>query len=281
MKRLLILLLVISPLSSVKADDMIIKRDIPYVHPKNDRQILDVYSPAAGAEHPVVIWLHGGAWRFGDKRSVQSKPQAFVDHDYVFVAINYRFVPQVNMGDIAADVAKAVRWSYDHIAEYGGTRDSLFIAGHSAGAHLAALIATDQQYLKAEGLSLTNLKGCIPVDTAMYDAERQIRERGPSRSRIYRDAFGDRAETQQEYSPRSYVAKGKGIPPFLILHVASRADSTAQTRAFANSLEKAEVDVRVVAGEGKTHGTINRELGLPNDAPTRAVFEFLDGLTEQ
>ena len=83
---------------------------------------------------------------------------------------------------------------------------------------------------------------------------------------------------QKQLSPVTHVAKDKGIPPFLILHVADRPDSTAQSHAFAKALVDAGVQAKVVPGEGKNHGTINRDLGLPNDGPTKAVFEFLDGL---
>ena len=148
----------------------------------------------------------------------------------------------------------------------------------TAGAHLAALVCTDDSYLKAEGLSLSVIKGCIPVDTAVYDIPVQLSGVGPLRAGLYTSAFGEDEATQKQLSPVTHVAKDKGIPPFLILHVADRPDSTAQSRAFAKALEDADVPARVVPGKDKTHATINRELGLPNDEPTKAVFDFLDGV---
>ena len=73
-----------------------------------------------------------------------------------------------------------------------------------------------------------------------------------------------------------HAAKDQGIPPFLILHVASRPDSSAQSQAFAEALRAAGVEARVVQGENMDHGSINRELGLPDDPPTKAVFAFLE-----
>ncbi len=118
---------------------------------------------------------------------------------------------------------------------------------------------------------------CVPVDTAAYDVASQVKSIGPLRRSTYTAVFGEDEESQKELSPMTYVAEGKGIPPFLILHVASRSDSTARSQAFADALKKAGVDAKVFAAEGKDHGSINRELGQPDDPPTKALFEFVNG----
>jgi arylformamidase len=234
-----------------------------------------VYAPAEGKDHPIVLWIHGGGWRQGDKRGVQKKPEAFVEKGFVFVSTNYRFVPNVTVKEMTGDIAKAIRWVHEHAEVYGGDPDTIFVMGHSAGAHLAALVCTDDRYLKAEGLSLGIIKGCVPVDTAGYDVVKQIESIGPARSAMYGDVFGD-ARSQKGLSPITHVAKGKGIPPFLILHVADRPDSKAQSGMPARALQDAGVSAKIVPAEGKTHGTINSDLGLPDDKPTRALWEFLD-----
>jgi arylformamidase len=142
-------------------------RDLPYTEPKNERQTLDVYAPAEGKNHPVVVWIHGGGWHSGDKRDVKTKPQAFTDKGFVFVSINYRLQvwtdphlsPGVTIKQIAEDVAKAIHWTHDHAKDYGGDPKTIFVMGHSAGAQLAALVCTDDRYLKAENLSLSIIKG--------------------------------------------------------------------------------------------------------------------------
>ena len=146
-----------------------VKRNIPYAEPANERQMLDVYAPENAKNLPVVFWIHGGGWQAGDKTSVQVKPKAFVDKGFVFVSTNYRLLPNVDMETIVRDVAKSIHWVHDHIAEYGGDPKRLLVMGHSAGAQLAALICTDDRYLKAEGLSLAIIKGCVPVDGDTYD----------------------------------------------------------------------------------------------------------------
>jgi len=253
-------------------------RNIPYTAEKIERQMLDVYSPGVDKKHPVVVWLHGGGWAFGNKTSVQQKPAAMVDRGYAFVSVNYRFVPNATVPEIATDVASAIRWVQKNGEKYGIDTEQIFVAGHSAGAHLSALVCTDDKYLNAAGMSLADIKGCIPVDTTMYDAERQMR-RPTIAMKLYTNAFTSDVKKQRQLSPITYVAKGKGIPPFLILHVADRLDSTVQSQAFAAKLRTAGVATTLVSADNKNHGTINRELGTAGDVPTAAVFKFLDKMS--
>jgi acetyl esterase/lipase len=272
MKTGIALLLLASPLLAAEPK---VYRDLPYVEPKNERQTLDVYAPAEGRNHPLVVWIHGGGWRRGDKGNLQRKPQAFTDHGYVLVATNYRFVPDVTIKEMTADVAKAIRWAHDHARDYGGDPRSIFVAGHSAGAHLAALVCTDDRYLKAEGLSLAILKGCVPVDVAAFDVPKRIADSGVAVPAAFQEVFGKTEDSHKDLSPATHVARGKNIPSFLVLHVADRAETKAQSHWFVDKLREAGVSARVVAAEGKTHGTINSELGAPDDKPTQEVFAFL------
>jgi acetyl esterase/lipase len=249
-------------------------RDLAYAEPKKERQTLDVYAPAEGKNHPVVVWIHGGGWQRGDKTDVQKKPQALVDKGFVFMSINYRLLPDVTIKQMAEDVAKAVRWAHDHAKDYGGDPDTIFVMGHSAGAQLAALVCTDDRYLKAEKLALTLIKGCVPVDGDTYDVPMQIATVEERRARIYRQKFGDE-KSQKDLSPVTHVAKGKPIPPFLILHVADHPETKGQSQRLAKALQEAGVSAKAYPAEGKTHTTINTDLGLPDDKPTQALFEFL------
>lgn len=251
-----------------------VHRDLAYAEPKNARQTLDVYAPPEGKNHPVLIWIHGGGWQSGDKKDVAGKPQAFVDRGFVFVSVNYRLLPDVTIRQIAADVAKAIRWTHDHAKEYGGDPERLFVAGHSAGAQLVALVCTDESYLQAEKLPLSAIKGCVPVDGDTYDVPMQIETVEQLRVDIYRKKFGNE-DNQKALSPVTHVAKGKNIPPFLILYVADHPETRAQSVRLVEALKAAGVSAKVYPAHGKTHATINSELGLAGDAPTRALFEFL------
>src|SRR5262249_42860756 len=236
MNRLLPLLVAVVFLSEAQAQD--VKRDIPYADKADERQVLDVYSPKNAKNLPVVFWIHGGGWQTGDKADVQVKPRAFTDQGFVFVSTNYRLLPSVDMATIVRDVAKSVRCVHDQIAEHGGDPKRLFIMGHSAGAQLAALVCTDDRYLKAEGLSLAIVKGCVPVDGDTYDVPAII-ETAETRNRVHglpqpkfghREKFGNDAAKHRDFSAVTHVAKDKGIPPFLILYVADHPDTSAQAQ---------------------------------------------------
>jgi acetyl esterase/lipase len=268
-------------LSEAHAQD--VKRNIPYAAPAHERQVLDVYSPTSAKDLPVVFWIHGGGWQTGDKTSVQIKPQAFMEKGFVFVSTNYRLLPHVDMGTIVRDIAKAIHWVHDHIAEYGGDPRRLFIMGHSAGAQLAALVCTDDRYLKAEGLSLAIIKGCVPVDGDTYDvpaiietAETRRRVHGQPQAKVgHREKFGNDPALHRDFSAVTHVAKDKGIPPFLIMHVAEHPDTSAQAQRLANVLKDAGVAVRVFGAQESTHNKINADLGLPDNPGTKALFEFV------
>ena len=261
-----------------------VKRDIPYADPAHARQVLDVYSPPDAKNLPVVFWIHGGGWQTGDKTDVQIKPRAFMAKGFVFVSTNYRLLPDVDMATIVRDVARSIHWVHDHIAEYGGDPKRILIMGHSAGAQLAALICTDDRYLKAEGLSLTIIKGCVPVDGDTYDvpaiietAETRWRVHGLSPAKFgHREKFGNDPAKHRDFSAVTHVAKDKGIPPFLILHVAGHPDTTAQALRLGKALKDAGVPATVFAGKETTHNKLNADLGKPDDPATKALFEFLE-----
>src|SRR5438309_2196889 len=250
-----------------------VKRDIPYAEPADPRQKVDIYAPEGAKNLPVVFWIHGGGWQTGDKSDVQLKPQAFVDRGFVFVSTGYRLLPNVDMGTIFRDIAKSVRWVHDHIAEHGGDPKRILVMGHSAGAQLAALVCIDDRYLKAEGLSLAIIKGCVPVDGDTYDvpaiietAETRRRVHGqPQATNGHREKFGNDPAKHRDFSAVTHVARDRGIPPFLIMHVADHPDTSAQAQRLASALKDAGVKVRVYGAQESHHNKINADLGLPED----------------
>ena len=137
------------------------------------------------------------------------------------------------METIVRDIARSIHWVHDHIAEYGGDPERILVMGHSAGAQLAALVCTDDRYLKAEGLSLAIIKGCVPVDGDTYDvpaiietAETRRRVHGqPQATFGHREKFGNDPAKHRDFSAVTHVARDKGIPPFLIMHVAEHPDT--------------------------------------------------------
>lgn len=263
-----------------------VRRDLPYVEKGHARHVLDVYSPGGKAKRPVVFWIHGGGWQAGDKSSVQDKPRLFTERGCVFVSTNYRLLPEVDMETLVADVAKALGWVHRHIAEFGGDPQKILVGGHSAGAQLAALLCTDARWLQAEGVAFDALIGCLPVDGDTYDipaiietAETRRRVHGLPQAKFgHREKFMHTPEKHRAFSAVTHLAAGKGIPPFLILHVADHPDTSAQAVRLEQGLQQAGVAVRRFGARGTDHVKLNADLGLKDDPATQEVQAFLDRL---
>jgi acetyl esterase/lipase len=259
-----------------------VAREVRYAD-AHERQVLDVYAPAGAKGLPIVFWIHGGGWQAGDKREVAEKPKAFTEAGFVFVSTNYRLLPLVDMETIVRDVAAAVRWVHEHAAEYGGDPARLLVMGHSAGGQLAALICTDDRYLRRAGVPPAIVKGCVPVDADTFDIPAII-EVAETRWRVHhlppstfghREKFGNDPAKHRDFSAVTHVAADKGIAPFLILHVAEHPDTTAQARRFAAVLQKANVPVTVFGARDTTHGRLNDQLGVAGDPATAALWSFV------
>ncbi len=263
-----------------------LKSNIPYASPALDRQVLDIYAPDNARNLPVVFWIHGGGWQSGDKTLVAQKPQAFTSRGLVFVSTNHRFLPKVEMGDVIRDVARSLGWVHRNIAMHGGDPRRIFVMGHSSGAQLAALLATDDRYLRAEGVPFDALRGCVAVDGDTYDipaiiatAElRQTLHGLPLPDFGHRVKFGNDPKKQIDFSAVTHITRGKGIPPFLILHVAGHPDVTAQALRLRNALQAAAVPVTLYGVRETTHNRINDELGRPDDPATSELFRFINPL---
>jgi arylformamidase len=259
-----------------------VTRDIPYAT-AHERQVLDVYAPDGAKNLPVVFWIHGGGWQAGNKGMVGVKPTAFMQAGFVFVSINYRLLPTVDMTALTSDVATALGWVLRNIATYGGDPTRLLVMGHSAGGQLAALMCTDEKYAKEEGFSLTTIKGCMPVDADTFDIPAII-EMAETRARVHhlplptyghRQKFGDDPAKHRDFSTVTHVARNKGIPPFLILHIGGNPDTGAQARRLAGVLESAGISAKVVAGREATHANLNDNIGEANDPVTKELFAFV------
>lgn len=278
----LVTLLLVALACASEAHAQRVTRDIRYAT-AHERQVLDVYAPEGAKDRPVVFWIHGGGWQSGDKGMVARKPKAFTDAGFVFVSINHRLLPTVEMGAITRDVASALGWVHENIAAHGGDPARLLVMGHSSGGQLAALMCTDDRYARAEGYSLRMIKGCVPVDADTFDVPAII-EVAETRARVHhlprptyghRQKFGNDPEKHRDFSAVTHVARDKGIPPFLILHIAGHPDTTAQARRMGAVLEEAGVSVKIVAGRETTHASINDNLGAPGDPVTAEVFAFV------
>lgn len=245
-------------------------RDLDY----NGQDRLDVYPGSAGA--PVVVWVHGGGWSIGDKKNVGLKAKACQEQGCLFVSVNYTLMPKAGYREQAQDLAQAVAWVRGNIAKYGGDPNEIVLMGHSSGAHLVALVGTDESFLGSQNLPMTCLRGVILLDGAAYDVPLQLKLTTRERQRdMYLSVFGSALEGQKAASPIEHVEPGKEIPPFLLIPVERRADSTRQANQFSQRLQACGVAARVYKAADKTHETLNTELGKAGDSPTAQVFQFI------
>jgi acetyl esterase/lipase len=130
---------------------------------------LDVYVPdRAAASRPVVVFWHGGRWRWGDKADYRFVGAALAECGYVAVVANYRHYPQVKMPGFMDDAARAALWAEAHAGEFGGAREHLYLMGHSAGAQLASLVTLDPRYFAAHGGAAPHIAGVIGL-SGPYD----------------------------------------------------------------------------------------------------------------
>lgn len=206
------------------------------------RQRLDVYAPTGGQDtaRPVIVFIHGGGWRAGDKAGYEFAGRAFASLGFVTVVPNYRLSPQAHFPDFVEDGAAAIRWVRENIAERGGDPDRIVMVGHSAGAHIAGLLAMDESWLGGDREAIAGWVGLagpydfLPLDTP---STRGAFSRAP-----------DLAATQ----PINFA--GEGDPPALLLHGA--LDTVVRPRhssGLAARLEAAGVPVRHIVYDGIGH----------------------------
>lgn len=243
-------------------------------------QSLDLYPGPRGA--PLLVFIHGGGWRIGDKQNGaagQEKAAFFNAQGFSYASLNYRLSPNVQHPAHVEDVAAALAWLHDNADAQRFDRDRIFVMGHSAGAHLAALVAVDPRRLGAHGKPLSLIKGVIPLDGAGYDVTRQAPAtiaRGGFLGQMYAGAFGSDPAGWRDASPALLVERGRGIAPFLIVH-ASRRDAISQSRQLAQALRDAGGEARLFEARGYTHADVNRRIGREGEQVTDEIMKSLRG----
>lgn len=238
-------------------------RDISYG--PEARRRLDVYAPRdRGRPRPVVVFLYGGRWQHGSKDQYRLLGDALTREGVVAVVPDYRVYPQVRFPGWVVDAAAAVRWTRDSIARFGGDPDRIFLAGHSAGGHTAALLALDGRYLRAAGVPPAAIRGAIvlagPVATAWTDPDVQA-------------LMGPREGWPATYPMR--YADGSG-PPLLLLHGGrDRVVSPANSTRLATRIREHGGCARAVIYRGLDHVGIVVALALPRFAIAPVLEEVM------
>ena len=242
------------------------------------KQKMDLLVPANATRAPLLLFVHGGGWSIGDKRAGAGvKAAHFTSSGWAFASANYRLVPQASVEQQAADIAAAIAFARAHAAENGLDPDKIVLMGHSAGAHLVALIGTDPRYLAAAGVPMSAVKGVVLLDGAGYDIAGQMARPGNPVAGMYDAAFGKDPARQKALSP-TLQAAAPNVANWLILPIERRDDSKAQSQGLAAALRSAGASAKVVPVPGESHLTLNKDLGEQGDFATAEIDKFLAGL---
>jgi acetyl esterase/lipase len=263
--------------------DIVETRNVPYARSEGvDPNLLslDIHAPKGAKGSPVVIYVHGGYWKAGDKANKGHLPEFFCQRGFIFVTLNYRLAPAVKHPVLIQDVVRAAAWVHDHIAEHGGDAAQLFLTGHSAGAHLVALLGTDAKRLAEHGKPLSILRGVIPLDSAAMDI-RGVAANDRRADSPYRAAFGDDPAAWADASPVVHAEGAKSLPPFQIVVAYGPAitNKKAGVDAFAAALRKNGTRAEIVdASSFREHQSLMTEFGAADDPVSAAVLEFIDSV---
>ena len=240
-----------------------------------EKQVLDIYWTGEGPPAPLILFIHGGGWSMGSKKDGESgQPGYFVTQGYAYASLDYRLVPDVKVEDQLSDVARALRWLVKHGRAFNIDTRRIILVGHSSGAHLAALIATDADWLKRAGVPFDWITGVVSLDGAGIDVP-GIMAAGAITSHFYADAFGAEVARQTRLSPQAHVGL-PDAPRWLFLY--DQAHNPAAgffAERFAQSVRQEGGAARVVAIPDTTHMRMLSTLGKEENPATIAVDAFL------
>ena len=208
---------------------------------------LDIYRPKDASNAPVVVFYYGGRWEFGKREDYRWFGEALARHGFVAILPDYRKYPQVKFDGFMTDAANALAWSFEHAAEYGGDPDELFVMGHSAGAHLALMLASNAKWMAPHQIKPTQIAGAVglagPYNFLPLTEDDMI------------GMFGSTPEEQARSQPINFVDGDE--PPMLLLHGAD--DTTVwpkNSTTLAQAVNAKGGHAQVIIYPGVTHSGI-------------------------
>ncbi|MDQ7999952.1 MAG: alpha/beta hydrolase [Pseudomonadota bacterium] len=247
-------------------------RDAGLPYGPDPAQRIDVYRPAQARQAPVLVMVHGGGWMYGDKAAA-SVVDAKIDHwvrerGFVLVSVGYRLVPQVTVLQQAEDIARALARVQAQAATWGADPRQVVLMGHSAGAHLVALLSAAPDLVGSQGAR--SWRATIALDSAALDTVALMQRRHLP---LYDRAFGPDPALWTQVSPTARLSPG-GPPMLLVCSAPRRDDACGQSQRFAQAVGAVGGNAEVLPLQ-LDHGQINAQLGAPGDY-TAAVDRFID-----
>lgn len=268
-----LLMAALSPAAEPDKLEVEVTSDVAYRTDKDahkTRHKLDVYVPKGKKDFPVLFFVHGGAWVLGDKMTFRDPAKQLAAHGIGVVCPNYRLTPDVQHPKHVEDVAKAFAWTLDNVGKYGGDAKKVVIGGHSAGGHLTALLASNEEYLKAEKKALTDIRGVVGV-SGVYTIDHRVS--------LFHKAFSDDEKACKSASPLEHAVAGR--PPMLLAYGDSDIPGLpAGAEAFAKALTKAKSEATAKEFKGRSHITIMSDMRKADDPLFLAAKEFILKVTK-
>jgi len=272
MKKFMLLvcgLLFVSPVArgSEAAREVEMKRNITYVEGKEEdenKHKLDVYIPKDVKSAPVFMFVHGGAWRSGDRGLYPALGQRFARAGVLTIIPSYRLAPKNPYPAQIEDVAAAFAWTVKHVAEYGGDTNRIFIGGQSAGGHLVALLALNESYLAKHGLSAKNIRGVAAV-SGVYDF---------ASNDTMASVFGHDKEVRKDASPLAHVKAS--APPFLVTYCEKDyVTLPLQAKVFEAALERAGAKAELFFTPKEDHISEVIAMTKEGDPTSEAILKLI------
>ena len=249
MKKMLIVAATLLMSLSMMAQNYVHIKDISYTDPnENDtyrleRCKLDIYYPESTSGFSTLVWFHGGGLEGGNKGLME----AFRNQGFAVVDVNYRLYPKVKCPGYIDDAALAVAWVFNHISEYGGTPDRIFVGGHSAGGYLTLMLALDKKYLGQYGIDADRIVKAYPVSGQTATHFTIKKERGLDPDIPYIDEMAPSFQSRREGAPLMLITGDRN------LEMLARYEENAHLAAILKHLGH---PVQLFELQGFDHGTV-------------------------
>ena len=229
--------------------------DVPYLNDDIYKHQMDIFLPEGGEGIPMIVFVHGGGWHQGDRKDVIycDMGRSWAAHDIGTAVISYRLGDEHLIDEQISDVAAAVAWVYKNAEKFNGDSERLIVCGHSVGAHLAAMIAFDPEWLAEYGLKPDIIKGLI-LWSGLYDVKKSIADaKDYMRETVWYPIFGKSEQYWKRMSPVTFIMKKYPVPSKTLILCAERDFKTikAQSRKIAELLgQNCMNEVEIISGEG-------------------------------
>lgn len=259
-------ILLLSSCSVIKHKDLVYKA--------SDHQKLNIFQPKKTTElAPVLVFIHGGNWNSGSKDTYSFFGKGMAKKGVVAVTIDYRLAPQTKYDGMALDAATAVEWVKNNIKNYGGDPNKIYVSGHSAGGHLAALISTDTTYYNKLGTT-DPAKGTILIDAFGLDMFAYMEKKQFEYDTNYLPTFTTNPENWKAGSPINYLHAG--MPPTLLFVGTKTYKSIIiDSYNYWDQLRKYQPDVQMIQVKGKRHAGMILRFANPYTVAYEQIFGFM------